>query len=506
MKKIFLHLVFTVISGAIVLSVGCHGLGRQSTVQPPSGLCKDLKKADCDKRIDCVTNVASTCEDAANKNDCGNVKEENACKLSYGTICEWKNGICANNGSSTSVTHYKIDKLDSGTTHKVRDDKIYAVTASKNGDFIYVISNDNFKDGGLKKLVLVSFSANTWNHPMPESFRAAHNADPLNNFDVFKRVVSYAPLEDGLFFWVQDQGPVHMKGSGYDSSVRFVNQAMWKAGDGNLLHEDALAMFEAIHGANKFLYVAQPFGVRFVKEADELNVPAARGNKAYIDAKWDNTLKEDGINAFDKAVNAFGQAPNGDLLLAGRGGIKKVDAADVGEPNKTLADGGAPIYPIEAFSLDNGTTNNSVINAIAVVDNKYLLVGLMGSAANTGGLVYADLTEAQDLTKSANWLKFGQGMSVTVKAIDMGTKDKNVALITTNEGLLIFKDGALIKVGGSELIDKALIAKNVGDARTSGFIGDFASDELRGAGQEKGGLWYIGSADGVYTLEMSTAP
>lgn len=409
------------------------------------------------------------------------------------------------------VVIYTLAKLDKATHHKLASDKIRSVISSGDGEFVYVVGTDK---ASLKSFE-VAKGDKGWGDALGDwkAIKRARTKKFGKTDNLSARTVkAIAPTKEGMLFTVSDdKGLVVLKGSGEANAMRYLQAGKLAFPVGKF------APFFVTKKDNKEYVYLSIAGKTAVPKKGVLFrsyvAPAATADNV----GWDNTLKAAAGKPLAKVFTARTQDHDKNLLLADADGIKRLKEADVGKPGAFLDNGGAAVYPIKDFMLD-GKTPNPTINTMALVGDKFLVVGLASNAANNGGLVYADITAKTPPV----WHRFGEGAGLSVDFIAVARKAEPgglSAIITTDKGYLFFKDGKVIEPadGKGSLVDEKFIAAHKGndkdyDKAASGFAGadikDPGKEGYLGAAQDKNGVWYLaikGNADegGIFTLVVT---
>lgn len=397
-----------------------------------------------------------------------------------------------------TVLKYTLTKLDAAKTHKIAaPNKIRGIVTSGDGEWLYVVGED--------KASLRSFGVENrqW-------------ADALGDFKALKKasdrkaapdlsglaVNGFSASKDGMLLTLKDHGLVVLRGTGVENASYYDHVAGFTKG--------SYSPLQVSKGPDSFIYLF-----------DQATAKKGVVFKAYVeppklDAKgFDNSFKKS-ITPKEQLTHVFwarAQDNKGNLLLADAEGIKRLLAEDIGVNKKALDDGGKPIISVDKLMLDHKTKNDH-INALAMIDDKHLVIGLESSGTHNGGVVVTDLT-AQKATYRAT----GAGLtvlSIATERVKHPEKTRIGAMVTTDKGLLVLDNhgepmeivagaGALIT---SDYVTKHRLETKDYDKAQNGFTGDTITDPgkkgYRGAAQDKNGLWYLAFPHDIYTLDIVT--
>jgi hypothetical protein len=410
------------------------------------------------------------------------------------------------NKPNKTVLTYTLSKLDMAQAHNIAPDKIRGLVSSGDGEWVYVV--------GKSKASLRSLDVENkkWSDALGDfkGLLKAEDRQPVGDLSASK-INGFSPSLDGILVMLSDnKGLVVLGGSGV------ANASHYTQGADKSFPFGASTPFLAAKGAEHFIYLfdagVAKKGVRFRAYVEPPKLDAKHPGVWNDSLKKSRTPKAD----LDRVFLARTQDNQGNLLLADQEGIKRLLAADIGVDKKALDNEGKPIFTAKSFMLD-GKTKNDHVNTMALVDNKFLVVGFKATEANNGGIAVADITKP-DIT----FKKFGVGHgwsvdSIATERIKHPEKTRIAAVITTDLGLLFLdNDGQvleLVKGQGqlltADFINKHRVESKDYDKAVSGFGGDNVVDPGKrgylGAAQDKNGRWYLGFSGvngGLFTLDI----
>ncbi len=412
---------------------------------------------------------------------------------------------CGGNESTPTktISVYAAKKLgfSGADDHNMKSKDFSALVTSLNGELVYAFNTVAVKNPATTVLAK-SLSSSNWEDP------AAHYLWADGTQVIVKKDIWKSPNTKNLTSTRGGYGitPGHKNILLNEGIGDGKNTIMYRHDHSGLNKNDLRIGYAQKAGTDGFIYVAEQSGgkekVLFRKYVAPTGIKDT--------AAWDGSLTKANGTALDDIFNAFAQKDqNGDLFLAGKKGIYALQNADIGEAGKFLGD---PIYDIKDFSLDGTVANDQGITAMAALGD-YLLVGFKSNSKDNGGLVIINLSNG---TKTA----VGAGLGLTINAITPlrhhnALKGK-AAVIATDKGVLIFRDGKVIEpVAGKGILitDQSFADKpnKTFDSAKDGFEGDaFHVDALDivGVGEDKNGLIYLmnkGKADedgGIYTFDI----
>ena len=510
-----------------------------------TGKCEELDTTKCVFRYDCAV-VNGACADAAG--DCGNVKDETACKTTYGSSsnakCEWSGGVCKKAATLTkNVRSYELAKIgkaaaDPANYGAINDDNLAGVSASLDGNFVYIVGTAAAtllaREVGNPADPWANVSA-AWNN-----LTSAADASGTLAFNG-KAVVKFAPLSDGLLFsTTADRVLAQVKGKGGNGA----GIQGWAKNVAGLKNEDeapqALASVKKANG-DEVIYLNHHDPANSTMFADKKLIPvgvnAADGisNAAFAGGQlvFDPTL------ANSKKYKQIFQDQDGNLLMVSNDGlaVDKLNAASIGV---TLQDLTNPAHGVvDYFKADAGAAlsrvalHNNPIKECATVD-KYIVCGTtLANPLQDGGIAVYDTTSGAAIAAPGSWRWLNDGatvahnfVSIVVDRHDVDKKDKR-ALVFVKTGFYIFEDGDFVtsfEGAASKLIDNRVsgITSDVVDFNSarSGFAptstanlplpagGNFT---YLGGGQDSTGRFWIGikghgnNDGGVFTLTIRDA-
>lgn len=480
-----------------------------------TGNCEDYgtDAAKCGMRNDCAINATSTkCEAVAS--DCVNVKDETACKTTYGkdsnATCEWAAGACKKAVAPTTA-NYSIYEFASVPVNAIRPRpwSTWKVVSSK-AHVVYVIGqSDGGKDDGEVAVIDRTTDGVNWEEMdlTTGDTPAAGGAVAFNTDHADAKIVLAAPLHDGIVVYEPGAGVIGILEDGSTDA-----QVAWTLADANLRGAGAVptAFFEVANGVDHFIYASSAGGpanaLNFFKRGHNVN-------------NWIGGYSKDGAGApLTESYLAFGLGTDGNLLLgADNGSIYEIESANFGVDvagNKKLK-GNAATASVAADAELRHTAGiaNGAINKIVLVDNRYLLVGFGNKAVDRGGLFFADISAGLPLAPApgAKWQTTGDN-NHDVKDILVDHTKPSRAVIATDVGLMIFDGGIIVQiVAGQNLINGALVADpankgNITDRASAktGFAGGLFYDNPNSLAQDQDGKFYIGSWLGVLTLQITS--
>lgn len=416
-----------------------------------------------------------------------------------------------------TVTTYTLSKLKRADTYELASDKVRGITSSGNGDFVYVIGEDQ------ASLKSYDVEKDKWADALGDWKNIPRASPHINSDDLSgRRVGAYIGTQatkDGLMFMLtNNDGLVVLKGSGQPNSSHYAQNT------GNFLNGKHVPFLAKNAGGDGFIYLLRLDGLAEKSVLFRKFVSPPTDDTVSV---WDDSLKEKSGIGLTNHYRARAQDHQNNLLLADdKGNVVRIKAADVGVADKFLDNNGKPIYKADSFKLD-GQTKNDSINTMALVDGKVLVLGLKSTNANNGGLAMADITEP-----NIKWLHFGKGLGLTVDSIATERiphqdRTRISALITTDKGFLMLGEKAQVMemvAGKGELInidhlnDVRAETKDYEKAQ-SGFSGlklpkidngRAITYKYKGAAQDKNGMWYLAivgpAADdgGIIKLDIRT--
>lgn len=411
--------------------------------------------------------------------------------------------------ANKAVKTYTLAKVAKDSAHKMASDQISAVMSSGKGEFVYVVSKAK------KGLMVFDVEKNKWQDAfadwtkIPQANNRATlvdlSIDPINGFNTF---------DDGILLNIgNNKGLIVLKGVG-EANASFYPQGANGFKNGGftpfLVTKQDKSRFIYMTSASKNKTSEHRVAFRAYKE------PPTVDN--FVATAWDRTLMKKAGVKLDSDWHGRAQDANHNILLADKNSIRRIAAADVGVTGKVLDNGGKAIYKADNFMLD-GKTKNDHINTIAVIDNKFLVVGLKSTNANDGGLAILDMSDSK-----AKWQHFGKGMGLSVDFIAQETvkqpeKTELAAIVVTDKGLLFMNNEAKmmeIVAGKGHLITAKFIDEHRADVTDydkaiDGFAGDRVPEALKtyvSPAQDKNGVWYLAfpgkAADdgGIYKLDI----
>lgn len=408
------------------------------------------------------------------------------------------------------VLTYHIKKLDMLGTHRIPADKIRGLVTSGDGAWLYVVRKD------LAPVRALNIDTGLWSNALGDltGLLKAQDRSPAGNLSD-RRVDSFSPSYDGLLLTLTNNGGlVVLRGSGVEHATHYAqgqdfpngsSVPLWVSKDNDAF----IYLFDTAIAAQgvRFRPVVEPPKLDTKNWNDSLR--KSRNPKAHLDAVF----------------NAFTQDHEGSLLLADKEGIKRLLGPDIGLDKKALDNNGKPIFAAKSFILQ-GAIKNDRISTMAMVDGKYLVVGLAAAASspNTGGIAVADMTQSTITFKT-----FGIGLGLTVHSVatertKQREKTAMAAVVTTDKGLIFLDNhGEPMELiaGKGKLVTASFINNNPAetndyDRATNGFIStekilDPGKGGYLGAAQDKNALWYIGlqgkaaSDGGIFTLDVKNS-
>lgn len=487
----------------------CQYIDSSHTCQPkkPANIC-DLDASAC-KASKICTFDGHTCKmaDISVYNKCQAIQEQSPCDAD--SKCNWNNNSCEDKIAITAKI-YSLNKLDKNTTHNIDSDKLHSLVTDTVMGSVFIAGTEN------AKLRMYRETSKTWRDALDwtQVYDANNYGGARINLSAYK-VHYMSPNDDGVIISLNNHGGLILVE--HLSNMSYAQNAL--CGLGNTAE---LKPYIIKNTVNAFIYTigghalaANSVSYRQYTDASSggdictgLGTSGTRGNK------WDFSLKKSAAANLSHIPTTMTQDNAKNLFLADAEGIKKLDAGDVGQNNKVLANAGNPLVPIADLMLQAGAPNDQGITAMAFIGN-YLIVGFKSNAPNNGGIFYKDISTTNP------WQKFGQGLGLSVHAISpayFGPNKGKIAFISSDKGLLIFDNNTLVELiqGKGYLIDHNYINTNRGDKTKdqSGFTGDIwpsTANNIVGAGQawhNNASIWFIalrgGGADdgGIFTLTL----
>lgn len=403
------------------------------------------------------------------------------------------------------VLAYVIKKLDMLATHRAPADKIRGLLTSGDGAWLYVVRKDP------APLRALSIDTGLWSNALGDltGLLKAQDRSPVGNLSD-RRVDNFSPSYDGILLTLTNNGGlVVLRGSGVDNATHYAQ--------GQSLPNGSFVPLWVTKDKDTFIYlfdtVTATKGVRFRPFVEPPKLDTR---------EWNDSLKKSHKPKahLDAVFNAFTQDHESSLLLADKEGIKRVLGSDIGLDKKALDNNGKPIFAAKNFILQ-GSTKNDHITTMAVVEGKYLVVGLAASGPNSGGIAVADMTQSNITFKT-----FGAGLGLTAHSIAterIKQREKTViaAVVITDNGLIFldnYGEPMELIAGKGKVVTASFINNNPAetsdfDQATSGFISaekilDPGKGGYLGVAQDKNGLWYIGlqgkaaTDGGIITLDV----
>lgn len=396
-----------------------------------------------------------------------------------------------------TVRVFSLEKLDTDSTHGIQSPLLRGIVSSMDGLFVYVVGK------GKHQLKAYDVGLNEWIDPLDWA-RVPRAMDRNRTKDIRGFAVgAFVESNEGLLFTVtNNQGLVVIKGrGGQESSMLYVQDDAQGFPKGKFVPHQVVNQDD-----KKFLYLLpttnalQAFFRPYVTPTQEDSAP------------WQQ-------RAMNKKVLARAQDQRRNFFIAHPDGIVRFSEGSLGKKDAE-PDEGKPVIGFSELRLSKGVDNNG-INTMALVDEKYLLIGLESTKKNNGGLVYTDITKAPLV-----WKKFGDGMGLSVDHIAterVRNPEKTVisAIATTNRGYLIFSKGEVVELVKNRgyLIDAQMIdtlraeVENY-DTAADGFSGARIKTPNMGGyqspAQDIKGRWYLpingkrNTENGVFRLEIQT--
>lgn len=397
-----------------------------------------------------------------------------------------------------TILKYTLSKLDAAKTHKfAAPNEIRGIVTSGDGEWLYVVGKDK---ASLRSLGIEN---RVWGDALGDFKGLKKAADRSAVADLSGHAINgFSASKDGMLLTLKDLGLVVLRGTGVDNASYYEHEKHFPKG--------SFSPVQVNKGADSFIYLF-----------DQDKARKGVSFRAYVEppkldtGSFDNSLKKSRVPMahLDHVFWARTQDHKGNLLLADAEGIKRLLAEDIGAKKQVLDNEGKPIISADKLMLDHKTKNDH-INALAMVDDRHLVIGLKSFGPHNGGIVVTDL-----LAKKATFRTTGAGLTVRTIATERirhPEKTRIGAIVTTDKGLILLDNrgdtmelvpgaGALIT---SEYITKHRIETKDYDKAQNGFSGDTIADPgkkgFRGAAQDKNGQWYLAFPHDIYTLDIVT--
>lgn len=400
-----------------------------------------------------------------------------------------------------TVLTYTLSKLDKDTTYTLDSSDIKGLEVSGNGEWLYVIGGQKTKRAVLKSLEV---GTEKWADALG-SFKTIPKAENRSSaVDLSSHQIEcYSDTPKGILFTLAaDQGLVVLQGTGVDNAILYRQK---QAGFLNGVYEP-LFMHK---GQEQYIYLLS----QKPPHQEVLFRP-------YIEAPRLDKATWQKIQAPSDSVMAMAQDAKDNILFADLTGIKRLPSQAVGVQKNILAQDVKLLAPQKAFMFDKKTKNNRV-EAMALVDNKFLVIGLKADSALSGGVAVADLSK-----EPIQFKLYGKGLGLTIHKISTERikhreRTKIAAVLTTNKGFLFLDNqGEFMELvpGKGLLVNAQYINDNRAqttdyEKAASGFMGDLLKDPgddgYIDAAQTNRLLWYLvfrgahpADNGGIFTLDI----
>lgn len=448
---------------------------------------------------------------------CEAIMEKSSCDNE--TSCLWDNNKCMTKAKlSKKVTVYTLTKI-AQADHGIASNNIINLTASGNGKWVYLLGDQ------ARQLMAYDVAAKTWSNPggnWHDKFKMArdHNVNAGSLTTVVPVLISLASTLEGAMVMLEgDNGLLVVKGNGgvnsADTSIYFQNVAGLSNGDFRPFFA-SVTSGAANHAAGSYIYLSKIGGgvtvlfKQYVSPPSN-DDPSGGGTPGLINGAWNDSLTAHGGGALAVNYSALAQNNRGDLLLGHVNGVHRVLEADVAFTGGAKHVQAQEVVVAADLRLDGATPNDKDIYGMAVIGD-YLIMTLSAEKnANRGGVVIKNM-----VTNAVE--RFGAGLTLTGTFTIATNPAKNMALIPTDKGILLFANGTLIEpvAGEGKLVDRAYFDAHKANTSSiatakSGFAGtawDATANAILGTGIDKDGVWYIAArgtkADdgGIFTLEI----